>query len=69
VIVIKAQEHRSFEKNREAARQRLAAMIRGALLSTKRRKGTRPTRGSVQRRVDGKTRRGRLKQLRRKVVR
>jgi ribosome-associated protein len=69
VIVIKAQEHRSFEKNREAARQRLAAMIRGALLSTKRRKATRPTRGSVQRRVDGKTRRGRLKQLRRKVVR
>ena len=67
VIVIKAQEHRSFEKNREAARQRLAAMIRGALVSVRRRKATRPTRGSVQRRVDSKTRRGRLKKLRRKV--
>ena len=69
VIVIKAQEHRSFEKNRGAARQRLAAMIRSALVPVKRRKATRPSRGSVQRRVDGKTRRGRVKQLRRKVVR
>lgn len=68
VIVIKAQEHRTFEKNREASRQRLAALIRSALATVKQRKPTRPTRGSAQRRMDGKTRRGRLKQLRQKIT-
>jgi ribosome-associated protein len=68
VVVIKAQEHRTFEKNREAARQRLAALIRSALATVKRRKPTRPTRSAARRRVDRKTRRGRVKQLRRKVA-
>jgi ribosome-associated protein len=68
VIVIKAQEHRTFEKNREAARQRLAQLIRRAVLPTKKRKFTRPTRSAARRRVDRKTRRGRVKQLRRKVA-
>ena len=67
VIVIKAQEHRTFEKNREAARLRLAQLIRSVLAPVKRRTPTRPTRGSVQRRMDRKTRRGRLKRLRQKV--
>ena len=67
VIMIKAQEHRTFEKNREAARQRLAQLIRRAVLPTKKRKPTRPTRSAARRRVDRKTRRGRVKQLRRKV--
>ena len=68
IIVIKAQEHRTFEKNREAARIRLVQLIRSALVPVKKRKATRPTRGAVRRRVDRKTRRGKLKQLRRKVA-
>ena len=68
VIVIKAQEHRTLEKNREAARMRLVHLIRSALVPVRKRKSTRPTRGSVQRRMDGKTRRGRQKALRRKVT-
>ena len=69
VIVIKAQEHRTFEKNREAACMRLVTLIRRTLASQKKRKPTRPTRGAVRRRVDRKTQRGRLKQMRRKVSR
>ena len=67
VIVIKAQEHRSLEKNREAARQRLVRLIQKALRPIKKRKPTRPGRGAVERRMESKTRRGRLKQMRRKV--
>lgn len=66
VIVIKAQEHRTLEKNREAARLRLGHMIRPALEPVKKRKATRPTRGAVTRRMESKTKRGRLKQMRRK---
>ncbi|BBO78217.1 peptidyl-tRNA hydrolase [Desulfosarcina widdelii] len=68
VIVIKAQEHRTFEKNREAARQRLTALIRKATTKLKKRRPTRPSRGSVRRRLDSKTRRGKVKALRRKVT-
>jgi ribosome-associated protein len=68
VIVIKAREHRTFERNREAAILRLTHLIRLALAPIKKRKPTRPTRGAVRRRVDRKTRRGRLKRLRRKVA-
>lgn len=67
VIVIKAQEHRTFEKNRQAARLRLVHLIRDALVLKKRRRVTQPTRRSVQRRVDRKTQRGKLKRLRQKV--
>lgn len=69
VIVIKAQEHRTLEKNREAAYQRLGDLIRSALRPVKKRKPTRPSRGALQRRMDNKTHRGRLKSLRRKVTR
>lgn len=68
VIVIKAQEHRTLEKNRAAACMRLVQLIRGALVPVKRRKPTRSTRGSQRRRMDRKTRRGRQKTLRRKVT-
>lgn len=68
VIVIKAQEHRTFEKNRQAALMRLAHLIRSAAAPVKRRKPTRPSRGSERRRMDSKTRRGKQKALRRKVV-
>jgi len=68
VVVIKAQEHRSLEKNREAAYLRLAQLIRMTLKPIKTRKPTRPRRGAVERRMESKTKRGRLKQTRRKVT-
>jgi ribosome-associated protein len=67
VIVIKAQEHRTLEKNREAALMRLVRLIRSSLVTDKKRKPTRPTHASKRRRMDSKTRRGRQKTLRRKV--
>ena len=67
VIIIKAQRFRSQEKNREDARQRLAEIIRKSMLTPKKRKKTRPTRGSQQRRMDSKAKQGKQKSLRRKV--
>ncbi len=68
VIVIKAQEYRTLEKNRHAALMRLAGLIRSSLVTNKKRIPTRPTRASMRRRLDRKTRRGRQKALRRKVA-
>jgi ribosome-associated protein len=67
VVVIKAQEHRTFEKNRDAARMRLVQLIRCAMKPVKKRRPTRPSRNAAQRRLDRKSRRGKLKTLRRKV--
>ena len=67
VIVIKAQEHRSQEANREDALQRLGDLIREAGRTQKARRPTRPTRGSQKRRVEGKKQRGKTKALRGKV--
>ncbi len=67
VIVIKAQQHRRQDQNHEAAMQRLAEIIRDALHVQRSRRATRPTRGSVQKRLDSKTRRSRVKAGRGKV--
>ena len=67
VIVIKAQQYRTLEKNRDAALMRLVHLIRSTLVPVKKRKPTRPTRGSKRRRMDSKTRRGKQKALRQKV--
>jgi ribosome-associated protein len=67
VVVIKAQRFRTQEKNREDALERLAELIRNAGRTEKPRKATRPTRASQERRVDSKTRRGRIKSLRGKL--
>jgi ribosome-associated protein len=67
VIVIKAQQYRTREKNRQAALDRLGEMIESATRVRKTRKATRPTRGSEVRRLEGKTRRGKTKQLRGKI--
>lgn len=67
VVIIKAQQYRSQEKNREAALARLQALIRSVAIPRKTRKPTKPTRGSQERRIEGKTRRGQLKGLRRKI--
>ena len=64
VITIKAQESRSQEQNREEALARLRALIQRVTIPRKKRKATKPTKGSQQRRVEHKKKRGRLKALR-----
>jgi ribosome-associated protein len=66
-IVIRAEETRSQLRNREMARERLAEMIRAALVAPKRRVATKPTLGSQRRRLLAKTVRGEVKAMRGKV--
>ena len=66
-IVIKAQRYRSQEKNRSEALSRLQALVKSVAQPRKKRKPTKPTIGSIKRRVDSKTRRGQLKGLRGKI--
>ena len=63
-VILEASEHRSQPMNREAARKRLAQMILKASIRPKRRVATRPTAGSVRRRIASKKRRGEIKSLR-----
>ena len=65
VIVIKAQQHRSQEANREAALERLCVMLRAALIAPRARKATTVSRAAKARRTDAKVQRGRVKALRR----
>ncbi|MBM0741599.1 aminoacyl-tRNA hydrolase [Phormidium sp. CLA17] len=58
VVVIKAQEHRSQEQNREEALKRLRDLIKSAVVVPKKRKLSKPTRSSQQKRLDRKTKRG-----------
>jgi len=67
VIVIKAQSHRSQEKNRAEALARLREMIVKAGRVRKKRRPTKPTRSSQKKRLDSKTRRGQTKALRGKI--
>lgn len=67
VVVIKAQDHRSLERNRADAIERLRAMIVVAAHVPKARRATKPTKGSQRRRVEGKVQRGQVKALRGKV--
>jgi ribosome-associated protein len=66
-IVIQVEDTRSQARNREIARERLAEMIRAALVAPKRRIATKPTLGSQRRRLAAKTVRGEVKSLRGKV--
>lgn len=65
-IIIQADETRSQARNRELARERLAELVRAALVAPKRRIATRPTLGSQRRRVAAKVQRGEVKALRTK---
>ncbi|CEA05297.1 peptidyl-tRNA hydrolase domain protein [Pseudomonas saudimassiliensis] len=67
VVVIKAQQYRTQEKNREDAIARLVELIQAATVVEKTRRPTRPTRASQKRRVDSKTQRGKIKSLRGRV--
>lgn len=66
-LLLRVEDTRSQARNREIARQRLADLIRAALIAPKRRRPTKPTKGSIRRRLDGKTQRGEVKSLRGKV--
>ena len=64
VITIKAQQHRTQERNREDALERLRLLIQSVAIPRKKRRATKPTKGSQNRRIEGKKRQGRLKTLR-----
>ncbi|MGD6979813.1 MULTISPECIES: alternative ribosome rescue aminoacyl-tRNA hydrolase ArfB [Citricoccus] len=66
VLTITASEHRSQRRNRAAARQRLAGLLREAVVPPVPRRSTRPTRGSQRRRLEAKGRRSEVKQNRRR---
>jgi len=67
IIIIKSQQTRSQEKNREIAVNRLIELIQKVSATPKKRKATKPTRSSQTRRLDSKTRQGRLKDQRKKI--
>jgi len=67
VIVIKSQEYRTQEQNREAALARLAELISSVTVRRKPRIPTRPGRAAKRKRIDSKVRHGRQKELRGKV--
>jgi ribosome-associated protein len=68
VVIIKAQAHRSLERNRVDALLRLRELIAQAACTPAPRRATKPTRGSQVRRVDSKVRRGAVKLLRARVI-
>jgi ribosome-associated protein len=68
VVVIKAQQYRSQEKNREEALRRLYELIGSVVELPANRKPTQPTRSSQKKRLDSKTQRGQLKIMRKKFL-
>lgn len=64
VLTVSASEHRSQLENRAAARRRMIALLRDAVVPDTPRRATRPTRGSQRRRVEAKLRRSATKQNR-----
>jgi ribosome-associated protein len=68
VVVIKAQEYRSQEKNRMVALERLEQLIKSAVATYKKRLHTKPTRSSSLKRLDSKTKHGRIKKMRSRII-
>ena len=66
-VLIRAEETRSQARNREIARERLAELIRQALVAPRKRIATRPTLGSQRRRLAAKTQRGEVKSTRGRI--
>ena len=67
IVIIKAQQYRSQDKNRIEAIERLQQLIQSAGVTAKARRPTKPTRGSQVRRVDKKTQHGKKKTMRGKL--
>jgi len=68
VVIIKAQEYRNQEQNRNEALRRLKALLLSVAVKPKPRVATKPTRSSQKKRVESKVRRGATKSLRGRVV-
>ncbi|PSF34946.1 aminoacyl-tRNA hydrolase [Aphanothece hegewaldii CCALA 016] len=64
IIVIKAQQHRTQEQNKEDALQRLQSLIKSVTITPPKRKPTKPSRSAKKRRMDSKTKRSQIKALR-----
>lgn len=67
VLILKAQQYRTLEQNRQDALDRLLQLIKDAATVEKARRPTKPTRSSQRRRMDSKTKHSRLKQLRKRT--
>ena len=67
IIIIKAQQYRTQEKNRADALERLTDIIKSATAVQKSRRPTKPSKNAKNKRADSKTQRGKLKQLRGRV--
>ena len=68
VVVIKAQQHRTRERNRADALERLCQLVQSVMIEPKKRIATRPSRAAKRKRLDEKTRRGQIKELRKKIL-
>ena len=68
VVVIKAQEHRSQEQNREEALRRLQELIKSIVVLKRKRKPTKPTRSSQRKRLDSKSKRAQIKSMRGQIT-
>lgn len=68
VIIIKAQQYRQQEKNKQDALERLREIVKSAGVVAKTRRPTRPSKNSTRKRLDTKTRHGRKKDLRKPVI-
>lgn len=68
VLVIKAQNFRTREKNREDALNRLQKIVQSVLVVKKKRRKTKPKKRAVAKRLDSKTKHGRVKKMRKKVA-
>jgi len=66
ILTISASEYRSQRQNRTAARQRLTRLLRDAVVPPVIRRSTRPTHGSMRRRLEGKRRRSQIKRNRKR---
>lgn len=67
IIIIKSKAHRSLDKNREEAFERLEEIIKKASKIQKKRKKTKPNKKAVQKRLDSKKKRGEIKKLRKRI--
>jgi len=67
VLVIDARRHRTQAQNREDARERLAELVRQALVKPRRRRATRPGKGAIERRIETKKRRSDTKRGRGRI--
>lgn len=66
-LLIVAREHRSQEQNRREAEERLATLVRAALIEPRTRYATKPTRASKMRRLEGKSHRSTVKKQRGRI--